>query len=58
VIEFHNFKGETANVLTTYTMDVPDKYKLLNKLLPFVGITVRQISEELKENKQIMCLPG
>jgi hypothetical protein len=28
VIEFHNLKGETADVLTTHIMDVLDKYKL------------------------------
>jgi hypothetical protein len=37
VIEFHNLKGETADVLTTYMMDVPDKYKLSNKIIAFCG---------------------
>jgi hypothetical protein len=37
VIEFHNLKGETADMLTTYTMDVLDKYKLSNKIIPFCG---------------------
>jgi hypothetical protein len=37
VIEFHNLKGETADVLTTYIMDVLDKYKLSNKIIAFCG---------------------
>jgi hypothetical protein len=56
VTEFHNLKGETAIVLTTYVMEVLDKYKLSDKLLPFVGITVTRISEELQEKEQTMCL--
>jgi hypothetical protein len=35
VIEFHNSKGETVDVLTTYIMDVLDKCKLSNKTLAF-----------------------
>jgi hypothetical protein len=37
VIEFHNLKGETADVVTTYMMDVLDKYKLSNKIISFCG---------------------
>jgi hypothetical protein len=37
VTEFHNLKGETANVLTIYIMDVLDKYKLSNKIIGFCG---------------------
>jgi hypothetical protein len=37
VIEFHNLKGKTADVLTTYIMDVLDKYKLSNKIIVFCG---------------------
>jgi hypothetical protein len=37
VTEFHNLKGETADVLTTYTMDVLDKYKLLNEIIAICG---------------------
>jgi hypothetical protein len=35
--EFNNLKGETAVVLTTYMMDVLDKYKLSNKIIAFCG---------------------
>jgi hypothetical protein len=37
VIEFHNLKGETVDVLTTYIMDVLEKYKLSNKINAFCG---------------------
>jgi hypothetical protein len=37
VIEFNNLKDETADVLTTYIMDVLNKYKLSNKIIPFCG---------------------
>jgi hypothetical protein len=58
VIEFHKFKGETADM---YIMDVLDKYKVSNKIIAFVGITVTQILEELqkkKRNKQCVCQPN
>jgi hypothetical protein len=37
VTEFHNLKGETADVLTMYIMDVLEKYKLSNKIIAFCG---------------------
>jgi hypothetical protein len=37
VIEFHNLKGETADVLTTKTTDVLDKYKLSNRITDCCG---------------------
>jgi citrate lyase gamma subunit len=37
VIEFHNLKGEKADVLPTYIVDVLDKYKLSNKIIAFCG---------------------
>jgi hypothetical protein len=37
VTEFHNLKGETADVVTTYITDVLDKYKLSNKIIAFCG---------------------
>jgi hypothetical protein len=37
VIEFHNLKSETADVLNTYITDVLDKYKLSNKIIAFCG---------------------
>jgi hypothetical protein len=37
VTEFHNLKGETADVLTTYIMNVLDKYKLSKKIIAFCG---------------------
>jgi hypothetical protein len=37
VIEFNNLKGKTADVLTTYVMDILDKYKLSNKIIAFFG---------------------
>lgn len=37
VIEFHNWKGETADVLTTYTTNVLHKYKLWDKIIAFCG---------------------
>jgi hypothetical protein len=37
VIEFHNLKGETADVLTTYIMNVLHKYKLLDKVIVLSG---------------------
>jgi hypothetical protein len=52
VMEFHNLKGETADVLTTYTWIYRISTSYQTKLLPFVGITVTQISEELQENEQ------
>jgi hypothetical protein len=55
VTEFHNLKGETAYVLTMHMMDVPDKYKLSNKIIVFVGITVTQTSEELQEKNNVFA---
>jgi hypothetical protein len=37
VIEFHNLKGKTADLLTTYTTNVLHKYKLLDKIIAFCG---------------------
>jgi hypothetical protein len=37
VIEFHNLKGETADVLTTHIMDILDKEKLSNKIIALFG---------------------
>jgi hypothetical protein len=37
VTEFHNLKGETADMLTTYIMDVLDKHKVSNKIIAFCG---------------------
>jgi hypothetical protein len=37
VIEFHNLKGETADVVTTCITVVLDKYKLSNKIISFCG---------------------
>jgi hypothetical protein len=36
-IEFHNLKDETTDFLTTYIMDVLNKYKLSNKIVAFCG---------------------
>jgi hypothetical protein len=40
VIEFCNLKGKTADVLTTYIMNVLHKYKLSDKITAFVGTTL------------------
>jgi hypothetical protein len=37
VFEFHNLKGKTADVLTTYVMNVLNKYKLSHKIIAFCG---------------------
>jgi hypothetical protein len=37
VTEFHNLKGEEADVVTMYITDVLDKYKLSNKIIAFCG---------------------
>jgi hypothetical protein len=37
VFEFYNLKGETADVLTTYIMNVLNKYKLSDKIITFCG---------------------
>jgi hypothetical protein len=37
VTEFHKSKGKTADVLTTYIMDVLDKYKLSNIIIALCG---------------------
>lgn len=35
VIQFHNLKGEMADVLMTHIMDVLHKFKLSNKIIAF-----------------------
>jgi hypothetical protein len=35
VIEYHNLKGETADVLTTHIMNVPHKHKLSDQVIAF-----------------------
>jgi hypothetical protein len=37
VIESHNLKGETADVLTTYIINALHKYKLSDKIIAFCG---------------------
>jgi hypothetical protein len=36
-IEFHNLKDETADVLTTYTLNILYKYKLSHRVISFCG---------------------
>jgi hypothetical protein len=57
VTEFHNLKGETADVLRTYTMDVLHEYKLSDKIIAFVEATVPKILEGLQGGEQTMFLP-
>jgi hypothetical protein len=37
VIEFHNLKGEVADVLTIYIVNVLHKYKLSDRIIAFCG---------------------
>jgi hypothetical protein len=57
VIEFHNLKGETADVITTYIMDVLDKYKLSNKIVAFCGDNCNT-NFGGAARKGTMCLPS
>jgi hypothetical protein len=54
VIEFHNIKGEMADALTTYIMNVEHKYKRSDKIIAFDRTTVTQISVGLQGEEQIM----
>jgi hypothetical protein len=55
VIEFHNLKGKTAVVLTTYIMNVLNKCKLSDKVIAFCGDNCTQILEELHGEEQCFC---
>jgi hypothetical protein len=57
MIEFHNLKGETADVLTTYIMDVLDKHKLSNEIIAICGDNCNKFrrSCKLQEKEQCVC---
>jgi hypothetical protein len=54
-IEFHNLKGETPDVLTTYIMD---KYKLSNKIIAFCGDNCNTNFGGAAIKEQTICLPS
>jgi hypothetical protein len=61
VIEFLNLKGETADVLTTYIMDVLDKHKLSNEIIAICGdncnTNFRGVARKGTNNVLVMCCP-
>jgi hypothetical protein len=56
MIEFRNLKDETADVLTTYIMNILHKYKLSDKIIASCGDSCNKFWRGCKErNKQCFC---
>jgi hypothetical protein len=58
VIEFHNLKCETADVLIIHIMNVLHKYKLLDKVIAFCGYNCNTNFEGAARRETTMFLPS